>query len=613
MERKISKCLFMILMCFICLSFMKMNVQAEETKLLEECSIIASDRYTGNMGDSFVAAGVANSDLNGNAITKGVSIFLARWNFTQEKSWATATFDIGGKWAVLETQLILVQYTNTTNFDTTVYFYGDGRLLASYNFLPNTEPIDIKLAVIGVNNLEIKASDNIAVAGGTAWALKDAILSDTEKSVTGVKEFIDFTDKLPKLSEDSAKQFLVFVYNCADYEKVDLSNDMAYNLLIGNYRIFNSVEQIKIEISNLSLWVRASMNKQAGDAEYRVNYLTDNLLTFWESQYSGMSGLDASIINEVTKKFKSYVQNGIEGFLASGLAKASDIIITEDKFQWSNLMVSSYKDFTGLPNKIQDCIDKMVASVETIMLPFESEVKGRTMYFNNYLSNRKDYESADDYIFQTIMDYNLLAISDNTYMSNALWFIGKDSWTKHKDTINEWAENLYQLEQYVNYDTHVYESQHIEPTIYEEGYDLYICKYCGKEYKDNYLSRLSKENNNISYNIKQVLNSAGTKGLIILENNTDETDIIKIECPVCIKVVNNEIIYSSAVTYDNKVYSFEVTQDKLSQYVSDDYFNNVNSLPNTDAIDNRNIYIIIFSISTILFIGFWRLKKRMLL
>lgn len=381
-------------------------------------NINASDKYTGNMGDSFVAAGVANSDLNGNAITKGISIFLARWNLAQEKSWATATFDIGGKLAVLETQLILVQYTNTTNFDTTVYFYGDGRLLASYNLLPNTEPIDIKLSVIGINNLEIKASDNIAVAGGTAWALKDAILLDTEKSVTGVKEFINFTDKLPKLPEDSVKQFLAFVYNCADYEKQDLSNDMAYNLLIGNYRIFNSIEQIKTEISDLSLWIRASMNKQAGNAEYRVDYLTDDLLTFWESQYSGMSGLDSSIINEVTKKLKSYVQEGIEGFLASSLAKASDIVITENTFQWSNLMLSSYKDFIDLPNKIQDCVDK--------------------------------------------------------------------------------------------------------------------------------------------------------------------------------------------------IYSFEVTQDKLSQYVSDDYFDNINNLPNTDASDNRNIYIIVFGISTILFIGLWMLRRQLL-
>lgn len=53
MERKIRKCVFIILMCFICLLFMKMNVQAEEAKLLEECSIIASDRYTGNMGGQF--------------------------------------------------------------------------------------------------------------------------------------------------------------------------------------------------------------------------------------------------------------------------------------------------------------------------------------------------------------------------------------------------------------------------------------------------------------------------------------------------------------------------------------------------------------------------------
>lgn len=92
-------------------------------------------------------------------------------------------------------------------------------------------------------------------------------------------------------------------------------------------------------------------------------------------------------------------------------------------------------------------------------------------------------------IFNTIMEYNKFAITDNTYLSNVIdfttWITGKDSWDAHTDELNAWAEYLYQLEQCMNISQHEYTSEVIKPTCSERGYTRYQCTLCGKTYNND--------------------------------------------------------------------------------------------------------------------------------
>ena len=94
-----------------------------------------------------------------------------------------------------------------------------------------------------------------------------------------------YVNNLPKLSEESARQFLAFVYCNHDYASVDLSQDDVYNLLIGNYSVFNSVSEMKFTIWSFSLFVRTSMNYQVAESNYVVDFLIDDLAEFWYEEY----------------------------------------------------------------------------------------------------------------------------------------------------------------------------------------------------------------------------------------------------------------------------------------------------------------------------------------
>ncbi len=69
---------------------------------------------------------------------------------------------------------------------------------------------------------------------------------------------------------------------------------------------------------------------------------------------------------------------------------------TENTMESVKLTVSAYNDFANLSNEISDYVNRIVAVIEGAMYVLNNDIKGRTMYFNSYLSNRGNYSSADD-------------------------------------------------------------------------------------------------------------------------------------------------------------------------------------------------------------------------
>lgn len=147
----------------------------------KDWNLIESDRYTGNMGDSFIdtiGTRNGNTTINNTTFDNGIEMWIARWNNTPESSWAWATYEIpenvntfSGTLSVLEDSF------NTSNFDTTIEIYLDDELAYSYTMLPDFSPQDINLDLNGASTIKISVVDNISVGGGTSFCIGNAKFS----------------------------------------------------------------------------------------------------------------------------------------------------------------------------------------------------------------------------------------------------------------------------------------------------------------------------------------------------------------------------------------------------------------------------------------------------
>ena len=152
---------------------------------LEDMPIVASDRYTGNMGDSFIDdLGTRNGliDIYGNVLQHGLEAWIARWNFMDEQSWAWVEYSLDGQYSLLSGRITLIADSyNTEFFVTTLDIIGDGELLYSTCLTPGMEIMDVDVDISNVKTLRIYVYDNIAASGGTSFGLWDFAVSKKEK------------------------------------------------------------------------------------------------------------------------------------------------------------------------------------------------------------------------------------------------------------------------------------------------------------------------------------------------------------------------------------------------------------------------------------------------
>lgn len=140
----------------------------------------ASDRYTGNEGDSFIdviGRRNGNVDVNGNSYEHGLTAWVARWNYTAESSWVWNQYNLGGNYKTLTGKVVLIKSYNESNFDTQLTITGDGTPLYSKRLTPDSLPTEeFQINVAGINTLKIELSDNTSVRGGTAFGLANLSL-----------------------------------------------------------------------------------------------------------------------------------------------------------------------------------------------------------------------------------------------------------------------------------------------------------------------------------------------------------------------------------------------------------------------------------------------------
>ncbi len=149
---------------------------------LEDLPIVNSNRYTGNMGDSFInVIGTRNgkTDTVGNTYSHGLEAWIARWNFRSEKSWVWNEYQLNKQYKYLTGKIGLINNSyNIKSFNTTIEIYGDGTLLYSQILTPNMTTYNVDINIENVNILKISLFDNVANAGGTSFALGDFMVSN---------------------------------------------------------------------------------------------------------------------------------------------------------------------------------------------------------------------------------------------------------------------------------------------------------------------------------------------------------------------------------------------------------------------------------------------------
>lgn len=175
--KKVKRVLCMLLVCCLLVGMLPTFALAtgQDYVWLDELQIVDSDRYTGNMGDSFIdKIGTRNGtiDTEGNSYSHGLEAWIARWNYKNESSWAWCTYDLNGKYDTLSGSIgILAGSYNKTNFDTTLEIWGDNVLLYSLALHPNMANQDVSLNIVGVDTLKISLYDNESASGGTSFSL----------------------------------------------------------------------------------------------------------------------------------------------------------------------------------------------------------------------------------------------------------------------------------------------------------------------------------------------------------------------------------------------------------------------------------------------------------
>ena len=179
---------------------------------LEDMPLISESHYTGNQGDSCVFNlnrkglpgifnryyGNGNVGIDGTVYNNGFEVWIARWNGGDKISWASATFDIGGKYKTLTGKSSVIKGSaNTTSYDTSVYFYNGETLLCSFRMTPDDYEKSFKVDVTGVSNLTVMVKDNKEAAGGTSFALYDLFLT----ILTGMENLPLFPRRLLNLTD----------------------------------------------------------------------------------------------------------------------------------------------------------------------------------------------------------------------------------------------------------------------------------------------------------------------------------------------------------------------------------------------------------------------------
>lgn len=236
---------------------------------METLTPSASDRYTGNMGDSCIGKiGIRNgtAGVTGKTYTHGLEAWIARWNGSNEISWAWNEYNIDKKYDKLSGCIDFCNYS-IDGWDYTKYphstlfeIIGDGATLYSVTLDSNvsTYPIDFDIDVEGVSVLRISFQDLTASKVGSSFILGDLALSKNSETENQADAYSGNVKNMYVKSADGKKTaYLDKAENGADYLFVAVKDKNAEDLLDSDNLLFIDQVNAQSEIINVSYFPRS--------------------------------------------------------------------------------------------------------------------------------------------------------------------------------------------------------------------------------------------------------------------------------------------------------------------------------------------------------------------
>ena len=328
---------------------------------------------------------------------------------------------------------------------------------------------------------------------GVRPALKISNLASFNRLSGGSSSERDvFIANMPKLSPDDAKQFLGFIYK-TDFSKVDITDDIQYKLLTGDlYDTSLTVDEIKAYILAFCTVTERTINSYVEESMAVQNFTCNKLIERLQKELKGMKTPEQEFVLSYAGKLKDMVEDAFVGIMAGAVSKYTGIYITEQVLDNASGIIATIDSVDAVPGKIEKFYNKVYIGVDAIFFVISQELIGRYGFFNSYVSNRDWADSANDPAFRALVDYNYIAYADSTLFSYAInlttWITGKESWNKHRDDIERWAEFFWQLDQYQTAEEHHWTAERYAPSCTQNGYTRHVCATCGSEYTDSYVN-----------------------------------------------------------------------------------------------------------------------------
>lgn len=258
----------------------------------------------------------------------------------------------------------------------------------------------------------------------------------------------------PALSEASAMDFLQFLYN-EELDESKIRNSKYFPLLTGKFT--GTDDEYEAESIAFSIFVRTRINELVENSEYNLSSSYDYLYSYLSSKLESSKDLQQEIIDELKGTAMKKVEEGILDLLVNCVADTTDIIVTEEHISWVNAINDGVGKINNLSDQVAKYIEYTVAAIQGCRFVLAKEQQQRYWYFSAYLNNRDGYSSSSDEVFKALDDCNFEICATNStgsFLIDSLsWITKKDSWVNHRETIQEWAEFVYQIENLITNET----------------------------------------------------------------------------------------------------------------------------------------------------------------
>lgn len=249
--------------------------------------------------------------------------------------------------------------------------------------------------------------------------------------------------KYPVMAENKAKAFMGFLFNEQKVLEQDLSKDLVFQFLTGKLTPYSREEE---EGRQEFISLVDGVNGHIASSTKATNYLTQTLIDCLEKELGDLDSLDLTdgacqeAMDNIRKPLQKNLLETFTGVVVNGCGKK----LTQATLDNLRMAMDVGSDVAALPSKIEAFVNRTVAGVSGVFLILNSEYEGRYQYFMSYLDLRKTTNDPNDMIFQLELDYNRLALQENTWWSGLTTLIpGKASWMECTDLIDSWAEDTY--------------------------------------------------------------------------------------------------------------------------------------------------------------------------